>query len=281
MSILRVLLWPLRNRGSRAAAVAAPRAPAQLTLEDIENFDPVWRASDGTTQVTYSTPNRLIKWRVATLFTKEPETIAWIAGFQPGEVLLDVGANVGMYTIWAAKARGVRVFAFEPESQNFALLYKNIVLNDVMDLVTGYCSALSDEEAFSLLYLSDFSAGSSCHTFGESLDHNLRPREIGVGQGCISTTLDRLVAAGVLPVPQHIKMDVDGLEHKVLAGARRTLADPRVKSILVEVNTNLPEHRRIVEELGAAGFAHSADQVEAARVREGPFEGVANYVFRR
>ena len=216
-----------------------------------------------------------------TLFTKEPDTIEWIRGFDANDILVDIGANVGMYTIWAAKTRGVRVFAFEPESQNFALLYRNIVLNRLFGLVTAYCAALSDEEGFSLLYLSDFQLGASCHTFGESLDHNLADRRTGITQGCVSTTLDNLVARGAVPVPHHIKIDVDGLEHKVLAGCRDTLRNSQVKSLLVEINTNLAQHRRLAEELADMGFSHSADQVERALRTEGAFRGVGNYVFQR
>ncbi len=70
--------------------------------------------------------------------------MAWIAGFEAGEVLVDIGANVGMYTIWAAKTRGVTVYAFEPESQNYALLNKNIFYNQLGDRVHAYGVALSD-----------------------------------------------------------------------------------------------------------------------------------------
>ncbi len=281
MNVFRILLWPLRNRDRRPAAAAAPAPTVHLTPEDLEMINPILKVRDGATEVAYCTPNRFTKWRVDTLFTKEPDTIDWIRNFSPGDILVDVGANVGMYSIWAAKTRGVRVFAFEPESQNFALLNKNIVTNDLGDKVTAYCLALSDDTGFSLLHLSSFATGGSGHTLGVDLDHNLRPRVSPYAQGCVSTTLDHLLESGVVPVPTHIKIDVDGLEHKVLAGCQATLRDPRIKSILIEINSNLEEHRRIVEELVGLGFRFSEEQVRAARRTAGPSAGVGNYVFRR
>lgn len=281
MSVFRILLWPFRNLGRPAADGRKPPAPPQLTLEQYEMLAPIQKIRDGETEVVYWTPTMSTKWRVDTLFTKEPDTIDWIRTFRPGEVMIDIGANVGMYTIWAAKTRGVKVYAFEPESQNFALLYKNIVLNKLSHQVVGYCVALSDEIGYSLLHLSVFEAGGSCHTYGEKVDHNLEYRESRVSQGSISHTLDHLVATGVVPVPDHIKIDVDGLEHKVLAGCREVLASGRLRSILVEINTNLELHRKIVSDLQQLGFRYSAEQVAKALRTEGAFTGVGNHVFRR
>ena len=132
-------------------------------------------------------PAVFTKWRVDSLFTKEPDTIEWIRGFQAGEVFVDIGANVGMYTIWAAKTRGVRTFAFEPESQNYALLCRNIVMNELSERVVAYCLALSDSAGYSLLHLSQFQLGGSCHSFGEKIDHNLEHRDTKLSQGCVST----------------------------------------------------------------------------------------------
>jgi FkbM family methyltransferase len=283
LNILRSLLSSLRgSKTPQAPPTARTDIPVPtLSLEQYEAYTPIVVLREGTVEVTYCTPNRLTKMRVDTLFSKEPDTIEWIRGFEPGDVLLDVGANIGMYAIWAAKTRGVRVFAFEPESQNFALLYRNIILNGLGNLVTGYCAALAEREDISVLYLSRFQAGGSCHTFGEAVDYNLREYSFGHAQGCFSTTLDHLVARGVLPVPNHVKIDVDGLEHRVLEGCRNTLEDRRVRSVLVEINTGLPEHVRIPEQMKALGFHWSDSQVAAAMRREGPFKGVGNHVFRR
>jgi FkbM family methyltransferase len=277
MNIFRLILWPFRRRASESAAANA----APLTLEQYEKLEPNMVVREGAIDVVFSTPNAYTKFRVDTLRSKEPDTIAWIAGFQSDEVLVDIGANVGMYTIWAAKTRGMRVYAFEPESQNYALLYKNIVLNGMSDQVVAYCLALSDESSFSRLYLSEFLAGGSCHTFGEKLDHRLEHRPSKYSQGCISATLDHLVATGVVPMPNHIKVDVDGLEHKVINGCRNVLSDPRLKSVLVEINTNLELHRNIIRDMEALGFRYSASQVAMALRTEGAFAGVGNHIFQR
>ena len=281
MNVFSVLLWPWRNyRRHREVPNAVQPAP-MISLEQYEALAPHHVVYDGTTPVLYATPNVFTKWRVDSLFTKEPDTIAWIGGFEPGDVFVDIGANVGMYTIWAAKTRGVRTFSFEPESQNYALLCRNIVMNGLGENVVAYCVALSDTAGYSLLHLSQFQIGGSCHSFGEKIDHRLEHRDSKLSQGCISTTLDKLVADGVLPMPNHIKVDVDGLEHKVLAGCRGALADQRLKSVLVEINTNLDQHRRIIADMQALGFTFSEQQVIAAQRTEGEFKGVGNYVFRR
>ena len=67
--------------------------------------------------------------------------------------MFDVGANVGMYSIWAAATKGINVIAIEPESQNYAVLNKNILLNNLKDKVTALCFAMSDEEKISELNL--------------------------------------------------------------------------------------------------------------------------------
>lgn len=102
-----------------------------LTLEEYEKLSPRCELTHNGVKVVYVTPTTHTKWRVDSLFEKEPITIQWIGELAAGEVLVDVGANVGMYTIWAAKTRGARVFAFEPEAQNYALLNRNIVLNNL------------------------------------------------------------------------------------------------------------------------------------------------------
>lgn len=252
-----------------------------MSLEQYERIDPVATFRRGGAEMRFATPNRMTFWRVETILEKEPETIRWIEEFEPGEVMVDAGANVGMYAIWAAATRGARVFAFEPESQNYATLCRNIALNGLAESVTGFCAALSDESGFGTLHLSALEPGRSCHSFGEAVDFNLRPQRFPFRQGSFSAPLDALVAQGALPCPNHIKIDVDGIEHKVIAGAAACLADPACRSVLVEINRKVAPHRAIVDTLTGLGFAYDAAEAEAALRKDGLFEGVGNHVFRR
>ena len=252
-----------------------------MTLEEYEKLNPGCVLKAGEKSILFATPNVFTKRRVDTLFDKEPATIAWIASFAPDDILVDVGANVGMYTIWAAMTRDVRVFAFEPESQNFALLNRNIFLNRLGDRVKAFGIGLSDSGGYFDLYLSSCSIGGSGHSLGDSVDFNLAPRKSAFAQGCVAAKLDDLVSGGVIPAPQHIKIDIDGFEPKVLRGARKLLQGDVVKSVLVEVNESLEDHRKMLAQLDALGFHYDPRQVEQARRKCGPFKGVAEYVFRR
>ena len=231
--------------------------------------------------IQYSTPNDMTRWRVQSFEQKEPSTVAWLDAMFPGSILLDVGANVGMYSLYAAVSKQMKVYAFEPESQNFALLNTNIALNQAQNRVIAYPLAISDETKADKLYLSDFTIGGSCHSFGEEVGFDLKPRESQFAQGCFSITIDQLVATNTIPVPNYIKIDVDGFEHKVLHGAEATLQNPEVKSIIVELNTNLPQHQALIEQLNEWGFVHDPQQAESALRTNGAFKGVGEFIFDR
>ena len=145
-------------------------------------------------------------------------------------MLVDVGANVGMYTVWAAKTRGVQVYAFEPEAQNYGLLNRNLVLNALGGQVKAYCLALSDVAGFGELHLATLDAGGSCHSYGERVDFKHEPMQPKFSQACMSARLDDLVRDGIVPAPDHIKLDVDGFEPKVVAGAAEVLRGRRASS---------------------------------------------------
>lgn len=254
---------------------------AIATLEEYERAEPRYRIEVFGRTVRFSTPDRLTKWRVDSLLTKEPCTIEWLRSFSPADVMIDVGANVGMYSILAGACQGCRVYAFEPESQNYALLNRNIHLNDLSHRVTAYPVALSDEAGLSLLHLGAFGWARSSHSLGNSVDHMLELREPEYAQGCIAATLDELVSRGFIPPPTRLKIDVDGFEHKVIAGGRETLRRPELHSILIEINHNLQQHRDLVVAIGGLGFRFDQAQVARAERPSGEFKGCAEYVFFR
>jgi hypothetical protein len=137
--------------------------------------------------------------------------------------------------------------------------------------------ALTDHEEFGTLRLSSPAAGGSCHSFGQS--NGIGVETGGNRQSCHGVPLDTLVERG-LPAPDHIKIDVDGFEHLVVAGAVKTLSNG-VKSVLVEVNTNSRDHQFMVDRMESLGFTYDQNQVNQSIRKEGSFKGVSEYLFRK
>jgi hypothetical protein len=129
--------------------------------------------------------------------------------------------------------------------------------------------------------MADMRIGGSNHTVGEAVDFKLEPSKFAYRQGCIVNTLDALVQSQAIPLPTHIKIDVDGIEAKVVAGAKTILKNDGVRSLLIETNTNLAEHRGMVHALTDLGFKYDPVQVHRAMRNDGAFKGVAEHVFKR
>ena len=155
--------------------------------------------------IRFTTPSETPLWRAQTLFTKELVTIEWIRSFKEKSVFYDIGANVGVYSLYAAICCDAQVYSFEPESNNFQALMENIVTNNLQNKILPFPIGISDETIFTKLNLSHFNIGGSHHTVGEhGLDHNsLKKIETKFKQGIFSTTLDELIYKWNLPIPNY------------------------------------------------------------------------------
>jgi FkbM family methyltransferase len=165
-------------------------------------------------------------------FEKEPWTVEWMEkSLRDGDVLYDIGANVGVYTLIAAGLSDGRaqIVAIEPGYANYAALCDNIVLNGASDSVFPIPIVLGASRRIGSLSYRDTSAGAALHVL--DADH-----EGAYRQPVLVHTLDELVELFNLPVPTLVKLDVDGSEAAVLAGAARLLKDPRLRSLVVEVD---------------------------------------------
>ena len=73
-------------------------------------------------RLSFVAPNGLNHFRIDSFSTKEPETLDWIDNIPLGSVLWDIGANIGLYSCYAARSRNCQVIAFEPSVFNLELL---------------------------------------------------------------------------------------------------------------------------------------------------------------
>jgi FkbM family methyltransferase len=145
---------------------------------------------------------------------------------RPGEVFYDVGANVGFFTVIAAAVAGPagKVFAFEPVPLNFAYLEYNCRLNDFrnVECVEAAIGSSSREET---LLLAEYSGGAALESAGP-------PPDLAGAMRVPTFALDDWVAAGLGPLPNVVKIDVEGAELEVLRGMAEVLNRKRTKVVL-------------------------------------------------
>ncbi|MEM6264187.1 MAG: FkbM family methyltransferase [Bacteroidota bacterium] len=217
---------------------------------------PLKKVSTSKGNILFSCPGEIPLHHVKTLFTREPDTISWLDSITEGETLWDIGANIGTFSLYAAR-RGVNVLAFEPASVNYINLTQNIELNRFDTLISAYCIAFSEHTELNSLNMSSTETGSALHLFGDRIDEMVvrgRSKKIAFQQAMLSYSVDDFVEAFEPPLPHHIKLDVDGLEYPIIKGAKKTLATPQLKSVLIELDKNQESYKDILEIFSWAGL---------------------------
>jgi FkbM family methyltransferase len=190
------------------------------------------------TKFVFSVHSHHERMRIRHCKDKEPDTNRWIDTFiNENDVFYDVGANMGIFSLYAAKRRKCKVYAFEPLYHNFFTLNKNIVLNKLDDKILAYNISLHDMLDVNKIYLNGLESGDAAATFKTG------KKDAKYIQGSIGFSVDELTK--YLPFPNHIKIDVDGNESFILKGMKTTLKDKRLRSVLVEINQN----REYIEDL--------------------------------
>lgn len=184
--------------------------------------------------LSFAIPNALNRYRAHTFSTKEPETLEWIDSIPNGSVVWDIGANVGLYSCYAAKRRGCRVFAFEPSVFNLELLARNIFLNGLTEQITIVPLPLSETLAASKLNMTSTEWGGALSTFGQSYGHDGETMRKVFEIPTMGLSMVDAVELLKIPQPDYIKMDVDGIEHLILKGGKPVLLN--AKGILIEIN---------------------------------------------
>lgn len=173
-------------------------------------------------------------------FSRPALSAVFDAALEPGAVLADVGANHGLYTLWGARCVGPRgrVHAFEPNPDVRSFLERNVALNGFAQVqVVG--EALGAERGELVLYRMARASGRT----SRYLDRSEAADAVTVPVTTLDAHFD-----GHAP-PQLIKIDVEGMEHQVLSGARRLLASGAAPAVVFEAGA---------PQLEAAGTSYRA-----------------------
>lgn len=158
-------------------------------------------------------------------FEKE-ESAVFREKIKPGMTVLDVGANIGYYSVLASRLVGPqgKVLAFEPEPLNFELLIRNIVDNKCRN-VTAWPYAVGTSLGFADLNLA-WPASTGSHSIA------IHPEGGSGHMRVVTVALDDFLEPSLWP--DAMKMDIEGAELLALAGMEKILAHRKLKTIFIE-----------------------------------------------
>jgi FkbM family methyltransferase len=221
-------------------------------------------------------------YRAMTVLGKEEGTTRWIrAEVRAGDVFYDIGANIGQYTLLAARrlAPDGEVYAFEPNILNAHSLLRNVRHNGLERSVKVLSSALTDEEGF--LDFDYVSPRPAALDLSEGDAARARPVYSEVKH---ATTIDSLIEAGVIRPANLVKIDVDGFEALVLGGmSKLLLGEARPRAVQVEVTPrSAPEVGELMQRHGFEFSERHETSFGQARIAAGadPASILRNEIFR-
>lgn len=182
--------------------------------------------------------NFITKYRNDTILSKEPETIQWIQNMEKDSIFWDVGSNIGLYSIVAALLNSKKIVAFEPSFFNLQVLSKNIYKNKLTNKIIIIPISLDDNIKEGLFNLKSIEEGGALSNFSND---NSIIKDSSFNYNTVSITLDEFYNKFDSLSPDYLKIDVDGIETKILNGGSKVLKN--IKSVLVESNSDDDEKK--------------------------------------
>jgi FkbM family methyltransferase len=234
----------------------------------------------------FFSPGSITLSRSKLFFTNEPDTLSWIDGFEDNAVFWDIGANVGVFSLYAAQVKSTRVLSFEPASINYYVLTRNIEINKMDKRISAYCIAIGDVSKIGSLNMVHTSIGGARHEFGDSKEDIIPEGEsvlskVVFHQAVMGFSIDDFISRFNSPFPNYIKIDVDGNEDRIIDGASQTINDTRLKSIHMELDTKDKEScKRIIDILEKAGLQYICKRY-ASESTSGKYSLIYNHTFVR
>lgn len=181
----------------------------------------------------------------------ESTSQGWLGAPQVKDTLLDIGANIGFYSLLALNRYGYKqAYAFEPNPETFLRLRKNFSLNKLEDKARALPFGLGKENSKATLAVKSVHTGAS--SMAETIGRNFDARvEVEV------RSFDSFAAEAKLDTKRisFLKIDVEGYEYETLLGLRQTLRELRPNTyIMIEIHPSSPKAKETRSLLNVVGF---------------------------
>jgi len=236
--------------------------------------------------LTFFIPNKLTETRVNDMFHSEIETINWIKKFNKKRKIIfwDIGANIGIYSIYAAiEHKKIEITSFEPSTNNLRVLSRNISINKLEKNIQINQLPLSNKKnQYLLMRESSFIQGGALNSFHEKTNfEGKKLLEINKYK-ILGTTINSILKNKISKCPNYVKIDVDGIEHLILSKADNLLQNKDLKSILIEINENYKRQLNSVLKIMKKNKFKLLSK-EQSNLRNIPlkFKNTYNYIFVR
>jgi len=183
--------------------------------------------------------NLVTHFRSNLFFVKEKEVRFFIdKNLSKDNVFFDIGANIGIFSIYAAVRKNAHVYAFEPEYSNLSLLKENILVNNLINKIYPFSLAIGKDNNITNLHIADTTPGAAVSSISsEKLNKTHESYDVIWKEGVMEMKLDE-ICAQLNIIPSMIKIDTDGNEKNVILGAENTLKNKKLKYIIMEKPSN-------------------------------------------
>ena len=218
-------------------------------------LEPVYETKINNKKLKLFTPNRKCIYWLRTGPNSEPSTNEWISSFSKDDILVDVGANIGLYSLLAGICGIRKVYAIEANPFSFSVLSRNIIENGLSNKIIALCLPIGESSSIIKFNLSSTEAG----TIGNEIaSKTTQDKKLSIFSASFS--LDELFRAQSIKNVTHLKIDVDGIEKGILMGAKNLLDSPNLKSVLVEDIEGYNKDKNELDTLMANhGFSNSIE----------------------
>ncbi len=205
----------------------------------------------------------------------ETENLDFIDKIKSNEVMYDLGACEGRFSIYAAK-KGIRVISFEPEAKNYHVFSENLKINEIgSGTIKAIHAGVGEKTGQAIMKIGQPWEGGH----QKVVEHGEIRNDLGFNfvedQKIDLIALDSFIETNKYPLPDYLKVDIDGSEMPFLKGASNTLKSSKLKGIIFELNEKDSNYEAIITILKGYGFIEK----EKYQVPNEPF--LFNFIFEK
>ncbi|MBI1286910.1 MAG: FkbM family methyltransferase [Flavobacteriales bacterium] len=188
----------------------------------------------------------------------ETENLDFIDKMKEGDVMYDLGACEGRFSVYAA-LHGIRCVSFEPEQENFKVLTSNIELNGIDgSLITPLNYGVSDQTKEGRMNIGQPWAGGHQKVVDSGEKRADLDFDFKTVQEIKLISLDDAVVKLGIPLPNYLKVDIDGSEIPFMRGAQKVLSGPQLTGVIYELQVEDESYDFVVKNLAEHGFRENS-----------------------